>query len=269
MLEVGLSERRAARLVSLSRTGARYTPKPDKRPDEIKHLVELAHKHRRFGYRRLGLFLRRDGFRINDKRVQRLCRLLSLQIRKKKKRRRRGTGEKVAKAMKPNTVWAMDFMSDSLSNGRKFRTLNIVDTYTRECLAIEVDTSLPGARVIRALENLKWYRGLPGKITVDNGPEFICKDLRKWADQNGVTLHFIDPGKPMQNAIVESFNGKLRDECLNEQWFINIFDAKKKIEEWRTYFNHVRPHSALGNLTPAEFSYMLSEQSSCSLPLAG
>ncbi|MBK9145144.1 MAG: transposase [Candidatus Melainabacteria bacterium] len=115
MLEVGLSERRAARLVSLSRTGARYTPKPEKRPDEIKHLVELAHKHRRFGYRRLGLFLRRDGFRINDKRVQRLCRLLSLQIRKKRKRRRRGTGEKVAKAMKPNSVWAMDFMSDSLS----------------------------------------------------------------------------------------------------------------------------------------------------------
>lgn len=171
--------------------------------------------------------------------------------------------------MAPNSVWAMDFMSDSLSSGRRFRTLNIVDSYTRECIAIEVDTSLPGKRVIRALENLKWYRGLPSEVTVDNGPEFTCKVIKAWAKENGVKLRFIDPGKPMQNAIVESFNGKLRDECLNEQWFTNIFDAKKTIEEWRTYFNHVRPHSALGNLTPAEFAYMISEQSCCYLPLAG
>lgn len=269
MQEEGLSERRAAALLMISRTALRYENKPERRLDERSRLIELALKHRRFGYRRLGILLRREGHKINDKRVRRLCRLHSLQIKRKARRRLRGTGEPAVRATAPNTIWAMDFMSDSLFSGRRFRTLNILDSYTRECIAIEVDTSLPGRRVIRALDNLKWYRGLPQEVVVDNGPEFTCKEIKTWAKKNKVKLKFIDPGKPIQNAIVESFNGKLRDECLNEHWFRNLFDAKKTIEEWRAQFNNFRPHSALGDLTPAEFSCMISEQMSCSLPQAG
>lgn len=269
MQEEGLPERRAAALLMISRTALRYENKPERRLDERSRLIELALKHRRFGYRRLGILLRREGHKINDKRVRRLCRLHSLQIKRKARRRLRGTGEPAARATAPNTIRAMDFISDSLFTGRRFRTLNIVDSYTRECIAVEVDTSLPGRRVIRALDKLKWYRGLPQEVVIDNGLEFTCKEIKTWARNNKVKLKFIDPGKPIQNAIVESFNGKLRDECLNEHWFRNLFDAKKTIEEWRTHFNNFRPHSALGDLTPAEFSCMISEQMSCSLPQAG
>ena len=148
----------------------------------------------------------------------------------------------------------MDFVADALATGRKFRTLNIVDDFTRECPAIEVDTSLPGLRVTRLLDGLAQTRGLPEIIVMDNGPEFAGKALDAWAYQHGVQLHFIRPGKPVENAYIESFNGKFRDECLNENWFIDLGDARIKIESWRIDYNQSRPHSSLGNLTPEEFA---------------
>ena len=147
----------------------------------------------------------------------------------------------------------MDFVSDCLSDGRKFRTLNIVDDFSRECPAIEVDTSITGQRVVRVLDRLAEIRGLPETIVVDNGPEFAGRTLDEWAYRRGVRLHFIDPGKPVQNAYVESFNGRFRDECLNQHWFIGLDDSRRIIEEWREDYNTIRPHSSLGNAAPAEF----------------
>jgi putative transposase len=154
----------------------------------------------------------------------------------------------------PNQRWSMDFMEDSLASGRRFRVLNVVDDFTRECLAIEVDTSLSGFRVSRVLPRLVDVRGLPERIVTDNGSEFTSKALDAWAYQRDVGLHFIRPGKPVENAYIESFNGKLRDECLNENWFTDLEDAKSKIEAWRADYNDVRPHSSLDNRTPSEFA---------------
>jgi putative transposase len=148
----------------------------------------------------------------------------------------------------------MDFVSDSLANGRRFRTLNIVDDFTRECVAIEVDTSITGLRVVRVLEHLANTRGLPQEIVIDNGPEFTSRALLAWSNNHSLNLNFIDPGKPIQNAFAESFNGKFRDECLNEQWFLNLQEAKERIEQWRQDYNSVRPHSSLSYLTPVEFA---------------
>jgi putative transposase len=156
---------------------------------------------------------------------------------------------------KPNERWSMDFVSDSIVNGRRFRALAIVDDYSRECPAIEVDTSLGGARVVNVLERLSQTRGLPDVITLDNGPEFAGRHLDEWAFRNGVTLNFIRPGKPIENAFAESFNGRLRDECLNTNWFINLKHAREIIEDWRKDYNEVRPHSSLNHRTPMEYAY--------------
>jgi putative transposase len=157
-------------------------------------------------------------------------------------------------AMRPNECWSMDFVSDSIVTGRRFRALTIIDNYTRECPAIEVDTSLGGARVVNVLERLSEIRGLPEVITIDNGPEFAGKALDEWAYRKGVKLNFIRPGKPIENAYAESFNGRLRDECLNTNWFMNMKHAREVIEEWRTDYNEVRPHSSLQNMTPLEYA---------------
>jgi len=192
---------------------------------------------------------------VNHKRVYRLYREEGLAVRRRK-RKRMGAGERspLAVPTQPNQRWSMDFVSDGLSEGRKFRSLNIVDDYSRECLATEVDTALPGMRVVRGLEQLGERRGLPEVLVMDNGPEFAGQALDVWAYERKVRLHFIAPGKPMQNAFVESFNGKFRDECLNEHWFVSLEDARRKIEAWRQDYNEVRPHSALGNRTPKEFT---------------
>ena len=158
----------------------------------------------------------------------------------------------------------MDFQHDLLATGQRLRTLNIVDDFSRECPAIEVDTSLPGARVVRVLDRLAETRGLPKEIIVDNGPEMIGKTLDQWAWRNGVRLHFIDPGKPTQNAFIESFNGRFRDECLNENWFVSVEHARAVINTWRRDYNEVRPHSSLGDRTPAEFAATLREQGALS-----
>ena len=224
--------------------------------DELRaRLRALAAERRRFGYRRLAVLLRREGWTVNHKRVYRLYRAAGLAVRRRK-RKRVGAATRPALALptRPNQRWSMDFISDALSVGRKFRSLNIVDDFNRECLAREVDTSLTGVRVVRVLERLREQRGLPQILVMDNGPEFAGRALDLWAYAQGVTLHFIEPGKPIQNAFIESFNGKLRDECLNEHWFLSLQEARETIEAWRRDYNEVRPHASLRNQTPQEFT---------------
>lgn len=199
--------------------------------------------------------LRREGWQVNYKRTERLYKLENLSLRRKKGRKKRiGVRLVLSKPSRPNQSWSMDFVSDSIASGRRFRALTIVDNFTRECPGIEVDHSLPGLRVARALDRIAARRGYPETIIVDNGPEFAGKDLDKWAYEHGVKLHFIQPGKPVQNAFIESFNGKIRDECLNQNYFRTLDEARLKIEAWRQDYNCDRPHSSLGDLTPKEFA---------------
>jgi putative transposase len=225
-------------------------------------LRELAGERPRFGYRRLHIFLRRERtergeprWMVNHKRVYRLYREEGLAMRRRKRKRFRAeTRVPLALPKAANEVWTMDYTHDELAGGRKFRTLNLMDGYTREALAIEVDTSLPGLRVVRVLERLREMGGTPAAIQVDNGTEFTSRVVDQWADQQGVALHFIERGKPTQNAFIESFNGKFRDECLNQNWFVDLSGAREMIEAWRVDYNTVRPHSSLRYLTPEEFA---------------
>lgn len=214
----------------------------------------IAGERPRFGYRRICVLVSKPDAPVNHKRVYRIYRNLNLAVRKRG-RRKYHWGRKAPKEqpLMPNDRWSMDFTSDSLSNGGKFRTLNIIDDCTRECLEIEVSRNIPSTRVIEVLERLRWRRGLPKEIVVDNGPEFTSKAMIVWACNNHVNLHFIDPGKPIQNAFVESFNGRFRDECLNQFWFTSLLDAHSTIANWQADYNQTRPHSALGNLTPLQY----------------
>ena len=242
----------------LDRSSARYRPR--RLVDRVvrERLRALAHQRPRFGYRRLMVLLRREGQHINHKRVYRLYREEGLAVRRRRRKRVALTNRvALAAPQRAGQQWAMDFMSDTLANGRSFRTLNIVDTYTRECIAIEVDTSLPGARVARQLAQVCEQRGQPETIVIDNGPEFAGQVLDAWAYQHGIQLQFIRPGKPTENAYIESFNGKFRDECLNQHWFLDLEDARHIIAAWRDDYNHTRPHSALGNQPPAVFAERL------------
>ena len=188
--------------------------------------------------------MRREGLVINHKKTERIYRKAGLSLRIKKRKKLSGALRLSLPApSKPNQVWAMDFVSDSLANCRRFRCLNIIDLYTRECLKIVVDTSINGVRVAKTLDILKEVRELPESIITDNGSEFISKAMSIWAQENHVTMAFIRPGKPMENGFVESFNGRFRDECLNEQWLISLKDAREKIESWREEYNSQRPHS--------------------------
>jgi putative transposase len=211
----------------------------------------------RWGYRRLYRLLRREGMVVNKKLVQRVYREEGLAVRRRKRKRVAIPRTPLPSLIGANERWSMDFVSDALSDGRRFRVLTIVDDFTRESPAIEVDTSLPGERVIRVLESLATTRGLPKAIVCDNGPEFRGEALDQWADRCGVALQFIQPGKPIQNAFAESFNGRFRDECLNENWFVSLLDARRTIEAWRIDYNVARPHSGLDDRTPAEFAKAL------------
>ena len=254
--EYRLSERRACRLICAQRTTMRYHCRSREGEPAIRaRLQRLATEHPRWGYRRLHLLLRREIGVINRKRVYRLYRLDGLAVRRRqRKRAARIPRGNVQPTGQRGEVWAMDFMQDTLANGRRFRTLNVLDTVTRECLAIEVDTSLPGTRVVRVLNRLVERYGAPKRITLDNGPEFTGQALDAWAYRHGVTLDFIDPGKPMQNGYQESFNGKFRDECLNIHWFGDLDEARQIIERWEEEYNTTRPHSALGNEAPAVYA---------------
>ncbi len=247
-----ISERRAAEVIQLSRSSLRYRSAARDQTALRMRLRDLAAARVRYGYRRLHVLLRREGWRVNHKRVYRLYRLEGLGLRLKHRRKGISAGRVVAPpATKPNERWAMDFMTDSLYAGRRFRMLTLVDTATRECPAIEVGQSLTGPRVVAVLNRLKATRGLPNVISVDNGPECISKVLDAWAHEHGIQLEFSRPGTPTDNPYIEAFNGRFRDACLDQHWFASLEDARQTIERWRLDYNHERPHSALGNRTPA------------------
>jgi putative transposase len=259
-VEYRMSERHACRLMGLGRSTHRYRARKERDAALRMRLKELAAKRMRFGYRRLTAMLAREGMAANHKRVYRLYREEGLAMRLRQRRRIRWSGA-VAKpaASQPNQRWSMDFVSDCVSTGKVIRMLTIVDDCTRECPAIEVDTSLGGLRVRRVLDRIASERGLPEAIVVDNGPEFRGRALAAWSEERDVRLEFIQPGKPVQNAYVESFNGRLRDECLNANWFTSLSDARRKIETWRQDYNEERPHSSLDYLPPAEFARKAAE----------
>jgi len=222
-------------------------------PEARERLLELAAERPRFGYQRLCLLLRRDGLRVNHKRVLRLYREEGLWLRRRKRKRLPARlRQPLAKPTAPGQHWSMDFMTDTLADGRVFRVLTVVDDYSRQCLALEADVSLPGARVVRVVADLIKTCGKPVLIRTDNGPEFTGRALDQWAYESGVKLEFIQLGKPPQNGSIESFNGRLRDECLNQSWFLSLADAKAILGAWRLDYNQQRPHSVLGGLTPDE-----------------
>ena len=250
-----VSHQRACGLMQLNRSSNYYQATPDDDEPLRQALRAKAAQRRRFGYRRLHVVLRREGWPDNHKRMFRIYQEEGLQVKRRvKKHTAKWRGEKPAAAARPNQRWSLDFMSDQLADGRRFRLLNVVDDFTRECLAVEVDTSLSGQRVTRVLERLCALRGPPDRLVSDNGPEFTGHAVDRWAYQRGVQWQFIEPGKPVQNAYVESFNGRCRDECLNEHWFERLDEARREIEEWRQDYNDYRPHSSLGNQTPREFA---------------
>lgn len=250
-----MSLRRACGLMQIQMSSYYYRHRP--RPDEALRaaLKEAAAKRRRWGYRMLAVLMERQGFKDNIKRIYRVYREEKLQVKIRRRRKTaRWRGDKPLPATRPNERWSMDFMSDQLANGRTIRVFNVVDDFTRQCLAMEVDTSLNGVRVTRVLDRLVARHGHPQRMVMDNGPEFTGKALDRWAWEHRVQLAFIEPGKPVQNAFVESFNGTCRNECLNESWFLSLADARTIIENWRIDYNNQRPHSSLGGRTPSEFA---------------
>lgn len=257
MTEVhGVSQRQACKAVSLPRTTHQYKPKGRDDGPVIEELNKLVEKHPAIGFWQSYYRLRRAGFAWNHKRLYRVYTALNLNIRRRSKKRLPArVKQSLFQPEKPNEVWSVDFMNDSLWDGRKYRLLNVVDDFNREILAIEADTSLPTARLIRVLEYLRAFRGLPETIRVDNGPEFISQSLDMWCKENKIRLIFIQPGKPMQNAFVERFNGNIRRELLNAYAFRSLSEVREKAQEWMEDYNCSRPHQALGYVPPAEYEY--------------
>jgi len=251
-----MSERRACKALGFARSSCQYRSRRCEPLGLVAEIHKLAAERPRFGYRRISVLLRRRGHQVNHKRVYRLYSAAGLSVRKRSRKRIAATLRRPhVLPTRPNERWSMDFMADAFHGGRAFRILNVVDDFTRECLASEVDTSLPALRVARTLDAIAEQRGgFPAAIVVDNGPEFASRELDGWAHRRNVELRFIRPGKPIENAFVESFNGRLRDECLNENWFVSLKDARQRIEEWRIDYNTERPHSALSNLPPARYA---------------
>ena len=249
-----LSERHACRLIRLSRSSQRYQHRRDGQVALRIRLKELAAARPRYGYLRLHILLRREGWQINRKRVYRLYRMECLELRHKKPKKRISALRIVPPVpQEPNECWSMDFVSDCLHDGRRFRALTIVDNVSRVSPAIEVGSSLTGYKVVEVLEGLAQSQGLPKVIQVDNGTEFTSKALDEWAHRRKIKLQFSRPGKPTDNPFIESFNGRLRQECLDQSWFVSIEDAQQKIENWRIDYNENRPHSSLKNSTPSAF----------------
>jgi putative transposase len=251
-----LSERRACRLVGLSRTSWRTPPVPDAETVALSvRIVELAHKRRRFGYRRIHDLLRAEGRQDNHKRVWRLYSEAKLAVRRRKKVKR-PVSERMAlsQASRPNEVWSMDFVMDSLANARRLKCLTVADDFTHESVDITVDHGISGGYVVRVLEQAARFRGYPRAIRTDGGPEFTSRVFLGWAHARGIEHILIEPGRPTQNAYIESFNGKFRDECLNEHWFETLAQARAEIAMWRRDYNEVRPHSSCNRMPPAKFA---------------
>jgi putative transposase len=250
-----MSERHACGLIGINRMSARYTSQRRDDAAPRTRLHELGAERPRFGYRRLHVLVRREGMMVNHKRVERIYREEGLSVRRRKRKRAAGVrAETWFAATGPDQRWSLDFVHDQTHWGRRLRMLTVVDTHTREALAIEVDTSLSGARVARVPERVIGERGAqPQEIVMDNGPELTSRALDQWAYARGVQLRFIQPGKPTQNSFVESFNGRLRDECLNQHWFLSVADARQNIEAWRMDYNTVCLHSSLDDMSPVQF----------------
>ncbi len=259
--EYGVSERRACKLLGLDRSSYRYEPRPEEDAPLRQALIELARQKPRFGYRRLGALLERRGYSVNHKRLYRIYREEHLAVRRLKRKHVVRPAAPVANLSKANQEWSMDFVSDGLATGRALRIFTLVDSFTRECLALEVDSSLSSRRVTRVLDWVMEQRGAPAAIRCDNGPEFTSRHYLRWCEDRKIRPVHIQPGRPMQNGYVESFNGRLRDECLNAHWFATMADARQKIEAWRYDYNHERPHSSLGYRTPREFAAELLKAS--------
>lgn len=249
--EHGYSQRRACHLTQCNRNTAQHISKRQEDAGLRQRLRELAEQKKSWGYRMLNGALRFEGWGVNHKRTYRLYKEEKLELRPKHRKRLKSESRgRLAAATVENEIWTMDFTSDSLCDGRSFRTLNVMDVFTRRCLSIETDSSLSSERVVRVMEELVQRQGKPKLLQIDNGPEFRGKRLDQWAGKVGVELHFIDPGKPTQNGHIESFNGRFREECLNQEWFSTLKEARQIIEEWRVGYNTVRPHSSLGYLPP-------------------
>ena len=248
-----ISERRACFILAVDRTSMRYAHRRSDDGDLRSRLREIALERRRFGYRRLGIMLAREGIVMNHNKLLRLYREENLRVRRRRGRKRAmGTRAPMALPQAPNQRWSLDFVSDTLACGRRFRMLAVVDDFTRECLALVADTSLSGARVGRELDAIIAVRGKPLMIVSDNGTELTSLAILRWTQDRRIEWHYIAPGKPQQNGYVESFNGRLRDECLNETLFASLSHARSVLCNWREDYNHVRPHSGIGGLTPAD-----------------
>ncbi len=252
--EHGVSQRRACDVLDVDRSSVRYR---STRPDDAdlrKAMKEIAAERRRFGYRRIHIMLERQGVRMNQKKLRRLYREEGLQVRKRGGRKRAlGTRRPMVVPQTVNQRWSLDFVSDAFTDGRRFRVLAVVDDFSRECLALIPDTSLSGARLVRELDAIIQVRGMPTTIVSDNGTEMTSSAVLEWCQKTKIDWHYIAPGKPTQNAFIESFNGSFRDECLNETLFSSLADARLEITKWKEDYNQNRPHSSLGNLTPNEF----------------
>jgi putative transposase len=254
MTAAAVPERQACRYTGFSRSSQRYQSRRPERTALRERLLTLAALKPRWGYRRLYWLLRREGEAVNRKLVYRVYRELGLSVRRRKRKRVAVVRQPLAIPTRPNARWSMDFVSDALGDGRKFRSFTVVDDFTRECVALDVARSFTGQCVARVLDRAIGERAMPATIVCDNGPEFTSQALDQWAHERGIQLHFIEPGKPVQNAFAESFNGRVRDECLNETWFLSLAEAEVTLGAWRAEYNAGRPHGSLRNLTPAEFA---------------
>jgi putative transposase len=260
-----VSQRRICELLDVAESSQRYVSRKN---DEVLRtkLLEAAREKPRWGYRRLQFVLEQKGLRVNHKRVYRVYREAGLLIRRRRRKRLLRAGFVRPEVTTANQEWALDFVHDAAESGRKFRVLSVIDVYTRECLALEVETSFASRRVTRELEKIVAERGAPEAIRCDNGPEFTSRHILAWALERKIELVHIEPGRPVQNAFVESFHGKLRDECLNASWFGNLFEARVKIAAWKEEYNEERPHSSLGNLPPREFARRIAALRSPTAP---
>lgn len=259
MIGTGLSERRALAIVQMSASAYRYAPRPDRNVELRERIVALAQRYRRYGVGMIHLKLRQGGLLVNYKRVERLYQEAKLQVRRRKRKKiLLGERQPLVRPTAANQVWSMDFVFDRTADGRVIKCLTIVDDATHEAVAIEVERAISGLGVTRVLDRLALSRGLPQVIRTDNGKEFCGKTMVTWAHERGVQLRLIQPGKPNQNAYVESFNGRFRDECLNEHWFTHLLHARTTIETWRREYNEERPKEALSGLTPAAYAQQLA-----------